>query len=241
MEILKYYLFGLTKIIADMKTFKKIIIYVIAVIAAYLIIGYLFHLVIFPEKKPGVSKYFEKGEVFYSKAEGVAQKVAKQENGFVYCDLEVHPFAPGPPMHIHTGFDESFEIDNGELSVWVNGEIKRINPGEVVYIPKGTPHKPFNETSDTIHLKKEFPLPEHFAFGLSQVYGLMDHHPDFGKMPAMIFMMAPIQQSGFDSYLAEGPLAPIQKTINFLVTPTARLMGFRSYYDEYNIKYSNIE
>ena len=218
-----------------MKTIKKTIIYVVGIIAVYLIIGYLFHLVIVPEKKPGVTTYFKGGQTFYSKAEGVLQTVAKQENGLVYCDLEVQPFAPGPPMHIHTHFDETFEIENGELSIWVNGEIKRITPGEVVHIPKGTPHKPFNETPDTIHVKKEFPLPEHFAFGLSQVYGLMDHHPDFGKMPAMIFMMAPINQSGFDSYLAEGPPVPIQKTINFLVTPAARLMGFKSYYKEYNI------
>lgn len=224
-----------------MKTFKKTLLYALAVIAVYLMIGYLFHLVIFPEKKPGVATYFKQGQEFYSKAEGVAQKVARQENGFVYCDLEVHPFAPGPPKHIHTGFDESFEIRNGELSIWVDGEIKRIKPGEVVHIPKGTPHKPFNESADTIHLKKEFPLPEQFAFGLSQVYGLMDHHPDFGKMPAMVFIMAPIQQSGFDSYLAEGPPVPIQKVMNFLITPTARLMRFRSYYDEYNINTGNVE
>jgi mannose-6-phosphate isomerase-like protein (cupin superfamily) len=224
-----------------MKTIKKTIIYAITLIAVYLMIGYLFHLVIFPEKKPDVTTYFKRGQVYYSKAEGFAQKVAKQENGFVYCDLEVHPYAPGPPIHIHTRFDETFEISNGEMSIWVDGEIRKINPGEAVHIPKGTPHKPFNETADTIYLKKEFPLPEHFAFGLSQVYSLMDYHPDFGKMPTMVFLMAPIQQSGFDSYLYEGPPVPVQKLINFLVTPAARLMGFRSYYEEYNIDNINME
>ncbi len=224
-----------------MNTIKLSIIYVVGGLAVYLIIGYLFHLVIFPEKKPRVTTYFKDGQTFYSKAEGIAQKIVKQENGFVYSELEVHPFAPGPPMHIHTSFDETFEIGNGELSIWVNGEIKKITPGEVVHVPKGTPHKPFNETSDTIHLKKEFPLPEHFAYGLSQVYGLMDYHPDFGKMPAMIFMMAPIQQSGFDSYLAEGPPVPVQKAINFLVIPAARLMGYKTYYEEYNINFSSME
>lgn len=218
-----------------MKTIRKVIIYALAVVAAYLAIGYLLHLVLFPEKKPDVATYFKTGQVYFSDAEGVAQKVLKQGDGIVYCDLEVHPFSPGPPKHIHTEFDEHFEIKNGELSIWVDGEVKKIKPGEVIHIPKGTPHKPFNETADTIYLAKAFPLPEHFAFGLSQVYGLMDHHPDFGKMPAMIFMMAPLQRSGFDSFLVEGPPIPIQKLINFLVTPAARLMGYGSYYEAYDI------
>ncbi len=218
-----------------MKTFRKVIIYTIAVIAGYLTIGYLFHLVIFPENKPDVTTYFKEGQVYYSKAEGFRQTVVQQENGVVHCKLEVHPLAPGPPKHIHTTFDEYFEIENGELSIWVNGEIKRIQPGEIIHIPKGTPHKPFNETSDTIRLKKEFPLPEQFAFSLSQIYGLMDHAPDFGKMPSTIFILAPIHQAGFDSYLAEGPPVLIQKLIAFVFTPAARLMGYGSYYEEYDM------
>jgi hypothetical protein len=54
-------------------------------------------------------------------------------------------------------------------------------------------------------------------------------------MPAMLFMMAPIQQSGFDSYLADGPPVIVQKIFSFLLTPISRLMGYRSYYEEYDI------
>jgi len=206
-------------------------IYVIILIAGYIVIGYFLHLVVFPEKKPEVSSYFKKDQMFTSKAEGFDQSVVAQEKGVVYCNLVVQPFAPGPPKHIHTKFDEYFEVQNGELSVWVDGEIKKIHPGEVVHIPKGTPHKPFNETSETIHLKESFAMPEKFAFYLSQVYQLMDYHPQFGKMPAMIFMLAPLHQAGFDSYLAEGPPVFIQKTIAFLAAPVARLMGYKSYYN----------
>lgn len=219
-----------------MKTLKKAALYTLAALAFYLAIGYLFHLVIFPEQRPEVSSYFKNGQVFYSQAEGFRQTVARQADGQVFCNLEVHPFAAGPPKHIHTGFDEYFEIKNGELSVWVDGEVKTIRPGEVVHIPKGTPHKPFNQTADTIYLKDEFPMPERFAFTLSQIYGLMDYHPDFGKMPAMLFMLAPLHQNGFDSYLAEGPPVAFQKLSAFLLTPAARLLGYRSYYPEYGLR-----
>jgi len=217
------------------KFLKMILIYVASLIAGYLIIGYFLHLVVFPEKKPEVSTYFKPGQIFESKAEGFRQTVVRQENGLVYCALEIAPYAPGPPKHIHTGFDETFEVKNGELSIWVDGETKKIGPGESFSIPKGTPHQIFNETADTIHLKGAIPFPEKFAFGLIQIYGLMDNEPDFGKLPRTLFMLAPLYQSGFDSYIADGPPVFVQKLTSFLIAPAARLMGYRSYYERYDI------
>ena len=74
-------------------------------------------------------------------------------------------------------------------------------------------------------------MPEQFAFNLAQVYELMDHHPKFGKTSTMIFMLAPLHQAGFDSYLAEGPPVFVQKFTAFLFTPFARLLGYKSYYN----------
>ncbi|AFN74139.1 hypothetical protein MROS_0898 [Melioribacter roseus P3M-2] len=223
------------KRITVLNLFGKGLIYTTILIACYLIVGYILHLAIFPEDKPEVSSYFKPGHVFESQAEGFRQTVARQENGLVYCYLEIKPYAPGPPKHIHTNFDETFEIENGELSIWIDGKIKKIKPGETVRIPKGTPHKPFNETSDTIRVKGAFPFPEGFAFGLVQIYGLMDDDPDFGKFPHTMLMVAPLYQSDFDSYLAEGPPVFIQKLTSFILTPIARLMGYKSYYKKYDI------
>jgi len=121
------------------KIIKKTVMYILIALVAYLAIGYLFHLVIFPEKKPEVSTYFKPGQQFYSKVERVRQTIVKQENGHVFCSAAIEPFADGPPKHIHTQFDEVFEISNGELTLWVNGEIKKIHPGEKLHIPK-EPH-----------------------------------------------------------------------------------------------------
>jgi mannose-6-phosphate isomerase-like protein (cupin superfamily) len=214
---------------------KKAAVYFVTAIGAYLAIGYVFHLVIFPEKKPPVSTYFQPGQQFYSKTEGFRQTVVKQEAGHVYCSLVVEPFASGPPKHIHTGFDENFEISNGELTVWVDGEIKKLRPGQILHVPKGTPHKPYNETSDTIHLKHAIAFPENFAYYLSQGYGLMDNTPGFEKSPKTLLQMAVFTTSGFDTYTAEGPPVLVQKAVGFLITPLARALGFKSYYKEYDI------
>lgn len=211
---------------------------VLIAFVGYLAIGYLFHLIIFPEKKPEISTYFHAGDEFTSEAEGFYQSVVAQHDGMVYCNLVVSPYAPGPPKHIHSSFDEYFEVQNGEMSVWVDGEVKKIKSGEVLHIPEGTPHQPLNETADTIHLKESFAMPEKFAFHLSQIYGLMDNHPKFGKMPAMLFMLAPLHLAGFDSYLHEGPPVFVQKLSSFLLTPISRVLGYKSYYQQYDVNRS---
>jgi mannose-6-phosphate isomerase-like protein (cupin superfamily) len=216
------------------KIVKKMFMYLLILIAGYLVIGNLFHRVIFPEKIPVVSTYFKPGQEFYSKTEGFRQTIVKQENGLVYGQLEIEPFAGGPPKHIHTDFDETFEIENGELTVWVDGEIKKLHPGEVLHIPKGTAHQPYNETGDTIRLKGSFAFPEKFAFSLSQVYMVVDKEPGFVNSPKALFQMALFTGAGFDSYKGDGPPVIMQKVMFALITPLARLLGYQSYYKKYD-------
>ncbi|HMI79037.1 MAG TPA: cupin domain-containing protein [Ferruginibacter sp.] len=216
------------------KILKKTAMYSLIAFVAYLEIGYLLHAVIFPEKKPDISTYFKPGDVFYSKTERIKQTVVKQENGFVYCSASIEPFAPGPPEHVHTGFDETFEISNGELSLLVNGEVKKLRPGQKLHIPKGTPHKPYNETADTIYTTNLVAFPEKFAFHLVQVYGLMDNE-GLGKSKSPLLQMSLMNREGFDSYMAGIPV-PMQKTLGFILTPATRLLGYKSFYPAYDIK-----
>lgn len=216
------------------KNLKKAAMFLFIFIVSYLVIGHLLHRVVFPEQKPVVSTWFKPGQEFYSKAEGMRQTVLKQENGFVYCWSEIEPFAGGPPKHVHTDFDETFEVENGELTLWVNGETRKVRPGDILFIPKGTPHKPYNETADTIRTKGAIAFPEKFAFNLTQVYGVMDNHPGFEKEPDIAFRMAMFQTNGFDSYLAEGPPVFIQKVMGFVAAPALRLLGYKSYDKKYD-------
>lgn len=215
------------------KKLKRTFMYVLIILVSYLSIGYLFHLVIFPEKKPVLADYFKTGKTVHSNAENFSQTIVKYENGLVYCTSEVGAFAAGPPKHVHTDFDETFEVENGELTVWINGEIKKLHAGETLRVPKGTPHKPYNETGETIKVKGIITFPEKFAFSLFQIYGLMDKDPELFHSPRAMLQMAMFQQAGFDSYLVDGPPIFIQKTTAFLLTPFARLLGYKSYYKEF--------
>jgi hypothetical protein len=46
--------------------------------------------------------------------------------------------------------------------------------------------------------------------------------------------LALLSTEGFDSYLAEGPPVFVQKAVFFFTTPLARLLGFKSYYPQYD-------
>jgi mannose-6-phosphate isomerase-like protein (cupin superfamily) len=221
------------------KAIQRTAMYIFIFLAAYVGIGYLFHLVIFPENKPTVANYFKPGQQFYSKAEGFNQTVVKQENGHVYCTLQIDPFADGPPMHIHTTFDETFQVQNGTLSVLVDGKKIKLQPGDTLLVPRGTPHRPFNETADTISVKGEVAFPENFAYHLPQVYGIMDHTPGIATSPKMLLQMSLFWSEGFDSYVADGPPVPVQKAMGFLLTPFTRLIGYKSYYQQYDIEKMN--
>ena len=53
---------------------------------------------------------------------------------------EVTPPGGGPPMHVHHREDEIFLIVEGRMSCCVNDEWTEVQPGGVVYLPRGTPH-----------------------------------------------------------------------------------------------------
>ena len=63
-------------------------------------------------------------------------------------------FIPGAmaPMHYHTEFDESFEILEGELSVWNNGEKLTLKKGDKATVKKRVLHRFKNESDSDVKL-----------------------------------------------------------------------------------------
>lgn len=57
-------------------------------------------------------------------------------------------FAPmtGPPLHLHTGQDDSFYVLEGVLTVQAGDDILDLGPGDFLCVPPGTPH-----TFENIH------------------------------------------------------------------------------------------
>lgn len=199
----------------------------------YLGIGYLFHSVVFPETKPDPETYFEIGDQFGSDRVGDQITVIGEKGEDLLVELRFAPHAEGPPLHVQTGWDETFKAVSGTLGLIVHGEEKELEPGEEFTVRRGVPHKPYNPTGEPIVCQAN--MPTQFVVYLSQVYGYIDEDEKNMEPPRMIFQMALFNQY-FDSYLGEGPPVFIQKALNFFLIPIARLMGYRSFYEKHRIQ-----
>lgn len=67
---------------------------------------------------------------------------ASHEQGEDKISLLEHCAAKGdsPPLHIHHGEDEAFFVLEGEMWLQVREEVRRLQPGQGLLVPKGVPH-----------------------------------------------------------------------------------------------------
>lgn len=54
--------------------------------------------------------------------------------------VAVVPPGEGPPLHQHSGFDETFLVLNGEFLIRANKETVKVGRGAWIYVPRGTSH-----------------------------------------------------------------------------------------------------
>lgn len=214
---------------------KKLFLIATAVLLSYIFIGNLLDRVVFPEAKPGEDFYPRENQVFVSKTEGFRQTVLKRENGLVWTELVIEPHAPGPPEHIHDAFPENFVVAEGTLSLMVGGEKKILHPGESFLVSPGTPHKPFNETDSRVVVKPqltpEYALPEKFSVFLTQAYGYFDEAESHSRPPGVLLQMSRFAPE-YDLWLGGAPIV-LQKALFFVISPAARVLGYRQYYEKY--------
>ena len=73
---------------------------------------------------------------------GLTTLKATNENtgGALFLIENVAPRGVGSPLHIHHHEDEWFYVLDGELTVWVDGRVVTIGPGDFAFGPRGLPH-----------------------------------------------------------------------------------------------------
>jgi mannose-6-phosphate isomerase-like protein (cupin superfamily) len=223
-----------------MKTVKLILLIVaglIGLVGLYIIFGIVISEYIFPAATPDYAHYFKPGDKLNSKFEGFDQTILGIKNGYLHTSLVVAPHASGPPEHFHENFTETFTVRSGTLSILVNGEKRTLRAGETFSVPPMTKHKPFNETNEPVVVESndERTLPIEFGYHLSQLYGFMDQYPSGPTLPQMMLQLS-VYGTEADSYIADGPSLNTQKAMRVMMAPTARLLGYRNYYEEYKPK-----
>jgi uncharacterized RmlC-like cupin family protein len=217
-----------------MKIGIKVFAGIIAAVAIYLVVGIVVSSWIVPPRQIDYATYFRPGDKLFSRFEGFEQTVLGVSGDWLHTRLEVAPYAAGPPEHFHEDFAETFTVKSGTLSVMVNGEKRTVRAGETVSVPPMTPHKPFNETGETVVVESDEPrsIPAKFGYVLSQLYGFMDRYENGPSTPQMLMQLSVFGDDA-DAWLADGPPLLVQKAMRVVMAPTARLLGYKNYYEEF--------
>jgi quercetin dioxygenase-like cupin family protein len=58
----------------------------------------------------------------------------------------------GPPVHVHPSAEESYEVIEGTLDVFVDGEWRTLRPGGTATAPAGVPHTLRNASPEPVRL-----------------------------------------------------------------------------------------
>lgn len=147
--------------------------------------------------------------------------------------LTVAPGGSGPPRHVHPRIQETFHVESGELAVWMDGQDRRLGPGESIRIPPGTPHGFENPYDDPVVFEGVSRPGLRLIHALATLFGLAregrlraDGTPRF--LQAMVFARAMEETL----YLASPPF-PIQRALWTLFAPIGRLRGYRPTYSRF--------
>jgi mannose-6-phosphate isomerase-like protein (cupin superfamily) len=85
--------------------------------------------------KPGEGKTFKLGRMT------MTFKTTADENwsAYTFCEA-IEPPESGAGYHRHPTYDETFVICEGHYDFRLDGEELKLGPGDVVFVPRGTPH-----------------------------------------------------------------------------------------------------
>lgn len=205
---------------------KKVVLALSTLLVLYFGLGAMLHFVVFPEGEPPDWAYAKSGFAFET-ATGERFRLVRSavETGgeFAQSHFDLLPGGHAAREHIHPRQEERFHVLSGTLTVMVNGEEKVVSAGQTLVVPPGTRHQPFNRSNVEMRSLAEIRPAGKLGLFFGQMAGV---GPKPGFLQMMLFVRA------YDVYPASPPPA-LMRVLSFLLAPTARLVGYRSFYPEY--------
>ena len=129
------------------------------------------------------------------------------------------PLMPGPPPHVHPNSEESFEVIEGSLDVFKDGQWTTLPAGGTVTVPPGAPHTLRNGANEPAKIitrlrpagrSEAFFRHMHALIDQGKVKRLPPKEPRSAIYAAMLFNEYP------DVTRASGPLSGVFKALAFV-------------------------
>jgi hypothetical protein len=140
------------------------------------------------------------------------------------------------PNHIHTLQDETYEVNSGQLTIWINGNTMFLLAGEKITLPKNKPHNHYNNHDEPVNYIQTVTPALDTDYLVETLFGLAaDGKSNNGKY-GLIQELVILKYLDSKSFLADIPIG-VKKVLMNVVASIGKKMGYRAVYK----KYSGIE
>src|SRR5438477_12884753 len=133
-----------------------------------------------------------------------------------------------PPLHLHRGQQESFEILHGQVTVQTGREQHALGPGDRLAVPPATAHTWWNSGAQEAVLLAEFDPPGQ-TLSFFQTFCDMASAGRCNAHGTPPFLQIAASARWWDMYLA-GPPVTLQRALFAALGPLARIRGYRASY-----------
>ncbi len=163
--------------------------------------------------------------------EYIMRRTAKETNGerlemeVTYC-----PHSHEPPAHYHPLQTEYFKLLSGEMSIRINGKLSILKAGDSLKVPPNTVHSMWNsgEQSAVMHWVVTPALDSEAFFETLAALGNAGETNEKGT--PNLFQVALTMRHFSQAFRLAKPTFWVQKLVFGLLSPLARLLGYRPVY-----------
>lgn len=179
-----------------------------------------------------------RGEVLESPTNGqraVFRETAEDTGGeLLRLDFFVAPGGFLGSEHLHPKQEERIKILSGTLRCRVGGHERSVGAGEVIAVPRGTPHTLWNESAKEAHAVVEYRPALRMETLFETLFGLgRDGKTDEEGTPRLLQGAVMLKEYEDEYRLAQPPLL-VQKAFLAVLAPAGRLLGYRARYARYS-------
>jgi mannose-6-phosphate isomerase-like protein (cupin superfamily) len=156
--------------------------------------------------------------------EEVLIKISTEEANGEYCVLEHHGgLEAAPPIHLHRTADELFEVLEGRVGFWLDGQIVEARPGTTIRVPRNMPHG-WRNLGDTESRMIITFIPGGTDGFFEAAEGIPHSDPRAAKIAEQygtVYIAAPLEAKLWDA----APVAPQAPSAPLTVTATSGSEG----------------
>jgi quercetin dioxygenase-like cupin family protein len=148
-------------------------------------------------------------------------------------DLYIRPGGAVIGEHLHPAMEERFTMLRGRVGFRIAGREAIAEPGVQLIVSPGTPHDWWNAGPEEALVRIEMRPAARFEAMIRNAFGLaQDGRVNKRGMPNLL-QLAVFAREFADVMQLTRPPQIVQKTLFGLLTPLARLLGYRGSYPEY--------